>query len=117
MMRRIGTVMRGEEVVSEGEVKVCIICKKINNTVTTILIGLDWFVPLKDGSKALAKTFGTAAVVKAFESKDAVYINGYWLEELKEILQEEFGVGGKLLSVEDKLGKKSKRDTMKLRYK
>lgn len=92
--------------------KVKIYAKKIHNKNVTIVEGLEKFLlDLKDVAKILAKHFACAVSIQDFSNTNtkAIFIQGYWVFELLEILQNEFKLNKQFIYVEDKLKLKSKK--------
>ncbi len=98
--------------------KISIIAKKINNKKVTIVDGLEHFLDLKDVSQTFAKHFACAVTIKEFESKHnvsilsqkkAVFIQGYWIEELVVLLEGELKINKSFINITDKLGNKKKK--------
>jgi translation initiation factor 1 (eIF-1/SUI1) len=90
--------------------KVKIYAKKITNKNVTIIDGLQNFVNVKDVIKIFSKHFACAVTLKDFQSvKDAVFIQGYWVSELVQLLQDEIKLDKKFIQVEDKLNLKTKK--------
>jgi translation initiation factor 1 (eIF-1/SUI1) len=90
--------------------KVRVSAKKLNNKNVTIVEGLDKFVNIKDTVKTFAKHFACAVTIKEYQgSKEAIFIQGYWVNDLLEILENEFKLNKKFIQVEDKLKLKVKK--------
>lgn len=98
-----------KEVFYSKEVSVRIVAKKIQNKNVTLIEGLEKFIEVKDVTKALAKQFATSVTIKDIQGmKNAVFIQGYWVNELVNILTEEFKLKKSLIKVEDRLKMKKK---------
>jgi translation initiation factor 1 (eIF-1/SUI1) len=89
--------------------KVKIIAKKIANKNVTIIDGLNFFVDLKDITKTFSKHFACSVAIKPFQNSEAIFIQGYWIFELVEILQGELKLSKNFIVVEDKLNLKKKK--------
>ena len=100
-----------EEEVIYSNVSIRIISKKINNKNVTLISGLEYFIDLKEATKSLAKHFATSVTIKDEIAglKNAVFIQGYWVDELVEKLVSEFKINKKNIKVEDKLKNKKKK--------
>ena len=101
-----------EEEIVNSNVSIRIISKKINNKNVTLISGLDYFVDLKEVVKTLAKHFATSVTIKDEISglKNAVFIQGHWVDELVEKLTNEFKINKSRIKVEDRLkNKKNKK--------
>ena len=99
-----------EEEVIYSNVSIRIISKKINNKNVTLISGLNYFVDLKEATKSLAKHFATSVTIKDEIAglKNAVFIQGHWVDELVDKLVSEFKINKKNIKVEDRLKKKKK---------
>lgn len=90
------------------KVKIC--AKKITNSTVTIIIGLEKFVNIKETIKTFSKHFACSVTIKEHEnSKEAIFIQGYWVTELLDILQNEFKLKKEFITVEDKINKNKKK--------
>ena len=71
----------------------------------TLISGLEYFVDLKEATKSLAKYFATSVTIKDEIAglKNAVFIQGHWVDELVEKLVSEFKINKKNIKVEDKI--------------
>ena len=100
-----------EEEVIYSNVSIRIISKKINNKNVTLISGLEYFIDLKEATKSLAKHFATSVTIKDEIAglKNAVFIQGHWVDELVEKLVSEFKINKKNIKVEDKLKNKKKK--------
>ena len=100
-----------EEEVIYSNVSIRIISKKINNKNVTLISGLEYFIDLKEATKSLAKHFATSVTIKDEIAglKNAVFIQGHWVDELVEKLISEFKINKKNIKVEDKLKNKKKK--------
>ena len=100
-----------EEEIVNSNVSIRIISKKINNKNVTLVSGLDYFIDIKEASKSLAKHFATSVTIKDEISglKNAVFIQGHWVDELVEKLVTEFKINKKNIKVEDRLKTKKKK--------
>ena len=100
-----------EEEVIYSNVSIRIISKKINNKNVTLISGLEYFIDLKEATKSLAKHFATSVTIKDEIAglKNAVFIQGHWVDELVDKLVSEFKINKKNIKVEDKLKKKKKK--------
>ena len=100
-----------EEEVIYSNVSIRIISKKINNKNVTLISGLENFIDLKEATKSLAKHFATSVTIKDEIAglKNAVFIQGHWVDELVEKLVSEFKINKKNIKVEDKLKNKKKK--------
>ena len=100
-----------EEEVINSNVSIRIISKKINNKNVTLISGLEYFVDLKEATKSLAKHFATSVTIKDEIAglKNAVFIQGHWVDELVDKLVSEFKINKKNIKVEDKLKNKKKK--------
>ena len=99
-----------EEEVIYSNVSIRIISKKINNKNVTLICGLNYFVDLKVATKSLAKHFATSVTIKDEIAglKNAVFIQGHWVDELVDKLVSEFKINKKNIKVEDRLKNKKK---------
>ena len=89
--------------------KIKIMAKKLYNKNVTIVDGLNFFVDLKDITKTFSKHFACAVTVKPYQnSEQMVFIQGYWVNELIDILLNELKLGKNFIVVEDKLNLKKK---------
>ena len=89
--------------------KIRIIAKKLCNKNVTIVDGLNFFVDLKDITKTFSKHFACSVSIKPFQNaEEAVFIQGYWVYELVEILQNELKLNKSFIVIEDKLKLKKK---------
>ena len=100
-----------EEEIIYSNVSIRIISKKINNKNVTLISGLEYFVDLKEATKSLAKHFATSVTIKDEIAglKNAVFIQGHWVDELVEKLVNEFKINKKNIKIEDKLKNKKKK--------
>jgi translation initiation factor 1 (eIF-1/SUI1) len=100
-----------EEEIINSNISIRIISKKINNKNVTLVSGLDYFIDLKEATKSLAKHFATSVTIKDEISglKNAVFIQGHWVDELVEKLVSEFKINKKNIKVEDRLKNKKKK--------
>jgi len=97
------------EVVTNNQFKVKIFAKKLHNKNVTIVEGLQNFVNVKDVIKTFSKHFACSVTLKDFqEFKDAIFIQGYWVNELQTILLDEIKLNKKFIHIEDKLKLKKK---------
>ena len=99
-----------EEEIINSNVSIRIISKKINNKNVTLISGLDYFIDLKEATKSLAKHFATSVTIKDEIAglKNAVFIQGHWVDELVEKLVSEFKINKKNIKIEDRLKNKKK---------
>ena len=89
-----------------------IISKKINNKNVTLISGLENFIDnISTVCKSLAKHFATSVTIKDEISglKNAVFIQGYWVDELVEKLVNEFKINKRIIKIEDRLKNKKKK--------
>jgi len=100
-----------EEEIVNSNVSIRIISKKINNKNVTLVSGLDYFIDIKEATKSLAKHFATSVSIKDEISglKNALFIQGHWVDELVEKLVTEFKINKKNIKVEDRLKTKKKK--------
>jgi len=100
-----------EEEIVNSNVSIRIISKKINNKNVTLVSGLDYFIDIKEATKSLAKHFATSVTIKDEISglKNAVFIQGHWVDELVDKLVTEFKINKKNIKVEDRLKTKKKK--------
>ena len=100
-----------EEEIVNSNVSIRIISKKINNKNVTLISGLDHFIDLKEATKSLAKHFATSVTIKDEIAglKNAVFIQGHWVDELVDKLVSEFKINKKNIKVEDRLKNKRKK--------
>ena len=100
-----------EEEIVNSNVSIRIISKKINNKNVTLVSGLDYFIDIKEATKSLAKHFATSVTIKDEISglKNAVFIQGHWVDELVDKLVTEFKINKKNIKVEDRLKNKKKK--------
>jgi predicted ribosome-associated RNA-binding protein Tma20 len=100
-----------EEEIVNSNVSIRIISKKINNKNVTLVLGLDYFIDIKEATKSLAKHFATSVTIKDEISglKNALFIQGHWVDELVEKLVTEFKINKKNIKVEDRLKTKKKK--------
>ena len=100
-----------EEEIVNSNVSIRIISKKINNKNVTLISGLDHFIDLKEATKSLAKHFATSVTIKDEIAglKNAVFIQGHWVDELVDKLVSEFKINKKNIKVEDRLKNKKKK--------
>ena len=100
-----------EEEIVNSNVSIRIISKKINNKNVTLISGLDHFIDLKEATKSLAKHFATSVTIKDEIAglKNAVFIQGHWVDELVGKLVSEFKINKKNIKVEDRLKNKKKK--------
>jgi predicted ribosome-associated RNA-binding protein Tma20/translation initiation factor 1 (eIF-1/SUI1) len=97
-------------ILTNNGLKVKIYARKISNKNVTIIDGLQNFVNVKDVIKIFSKHFACAVTLKDFQSsKDAVFIQGYWVSDLVQLLQDEIKLDKKFIQVEDKLNLKTKK--------
>jgi translation initiation factor 1 (eIF-1/SUI1) len=90
--------------------QVKILAKKMFNKKVTLIGGLENFVNVKDVIKTFAKHFACAVTIKDVgDMKDAVCIQGYWVSDLVNLLQDEIKLDKKFIKVEDKLNIKKKK--------
>ena len=94
-----------EEEIIYSNVSIRIISKKINNKNVTLISGLEYFVDLKEATKSLAKYFATSVTIKDEIAglKNAVFIQGHWVDELVDKLVSEFKINKKNIKIEDKI--------------
>lgn len=99
------------EMVYTNKLQIRIIARKINNKNVTLVSGLENFIDLSTVTKSLSKHFATSVTIKEDISglKNAVFIQGYWVNELITTLVEEFKLKKNLIKVEDRLKLKSKK--------
>ena len=83
-----------EEEIINSNVSIRIISKKFNNKNVTLISGLDYFVDLKEATKSLSKHFATSVTIKDEIDglKNAVFIQGHWVDELVLKLVSEFKI-------------------------
>ena len=89
-----------------------IISKKIHNKNVTLISGLENFIDNIDTvCKSLAKYFATSVTIKdeICGLKNAVFIQGHWVDELVEKLINEFKINKRIIKVEDRLKNKKKK--------
>ena len=89
-----------------------IIAKKIRNKNVTLISGLENYIDnINTICKSLAKHFATSVTVKDEISglKNAIFIQGHWVDELVEKLIEEFKINKRIIKVEDRLKTKKKK--------
>ena len=100
-----------EEEIVNSNVSIRIISKKINNKNVTLVSGLDYFIDIKEATKSLAKHFATSVTIKDEISglKNALFIQGHWVDELVDKLVTEFKINKKNIKVEDRLKTKKKK--------
>ena len=100
-----------EEEIINSNVSIRIISKKINNKNVTLVSGLDYFIDIKEATKSLAKHFATSVTIKDEIAglKNALFIQGHWVDELVEKLVSEFKINKKNIKVEDRLKNKKKK--------
>jgi predicted ribosome-associated RNA-binding protein Tma20/translation initiation factor 1 (eIF-1/SUI1) len=93
-----------------GSLKVKISTRKMNNKNVTIVEGLENFVNVKDAMKTFSKNFACSVTLKDFQTtKDAIFIQGYWVNELQEILLNELKLNKNFIQVDDKINLKHKK--------
>ena len=100
-----------EEEIINSNVSIRIISKKINNKNVTLVSGLDYFIDIKEATKSLAKYFATSVTIKDEIAglKNALFIQGHWVDELVEKLVSEFKINKKNIKIEDRLKNKKKK--------
>jgi translation initiation factor 1 (eIF-1/SUI1) len=99
-----------QTVLSNNSLKVKIYAKKFNNKNVTVIDGLQNFTNIKDVIKIFSKHFACSVTIKEFQnSKEAVFIQGYWVSELVTLLQDEIKLNKQFIQVEDKLNLKTKK--------
>ena len=100
-----------EEEVIYSNVTIRIISKKFNNKNVTLISGLDYFVDLKEVTKSLSKHFATSVTIKDEIDglKNAVFIQGHWVDELLLKLVNEFKINKNNIKVEDRIKKNKKK--------
>ena len=89
-----------------------IIPKKIRNKNVTLVTGLlNYIDNINTICKSLAKHFATSVTVKdeIFGLKNAIFIQGHWVDELVEKLIEEFKINKRIIKIEDRLKTKKKK--------
>jgi len=100
-----------EEEIINSNVSIRIISKKFNNKNVTLISGLDYFVDLKEATKSLSKHFATSVTIKDEIDglKNAVFIQGHWVDELVLKLVSEFKINKNNIKVEDRIKKNKKK--------
>ena len=100
------------ETVKAKNLTIRIIAKKIRNKNVTLVSGLENYIDnINTICKSLAKHFATSVTVKdeIFGLKNAIFIQGHWVDELVEKLIEEFKINKRIIKVEDRLKTKKKK--------
>ena len=100
------------ETFMKKNLQIRIISKKINNKNVTLISGLENFIDnISTVCKSLAKHFATSVTIKDEISglKNAVFIQGYWVDELVEKLVNEFKINKRIIKIEDRLKNKKKK--------
>ena len=100
------------ETVKAKNLTIRIIAKKIRNKNVTLVSGLENYIDnINTICKSLAKHFATSVTVKDEISglKNAIFIQGHWVDELVEKLIEEFKINKRIIKVEDGLKTKKKK--------
>ncbi len=100
------------ETVKAKNLTIRIIAKKIRNKNVTLVSGLENYIDnINTICKSLAKHFATSVTVKDEISglKNAIFIQGHWVDELVEKLIEEFKINKRIIKVEDRLKTKKKK--------
>jgi len=92
--------------------KIKIVAKKISNKKVTIVEGLKLLnFDYKTLTKSFAKKFACSVSIKDDNTFDnAICIQGYWVNELLDIFETELKLKKQFITVEDKIGKKKKKD-------
>jgi hypothetical protein len=99
-----------QTILTNSSLKVKIYAKKLNNKNVTIIDGLQNFTSVKEVIKIFSKHFACSVTIKDFQnSKEAIFIQGYWVNELVTLLQEEIKLNKQFIQVEDKLNLKTKK--------
>ena len=100
-----------EEEIINSNISIRIISKKFNNKNVTLISGLDYFVDLKEATKSLSKHFATSVTIKDEIDglKNAVFIQGHWVDELVLKLVSEFKINKNNIKVEDRIKKNKKK--------
>ena len=94
---------------SNTQLKIKIVAKKMNNKNVTLIEGLEHFIGLTEATHIFAKKFACSVTIKQLLStNDCILIQGYWVHELVDILEHELKVQKKFITVEDKLKLKKK---------
>ena len=96
-------------IVKAKNLTIKIIAKKIRNKNVS---GLENYIDnINTICKSLAKHFATSVTVKDEISglKNAIFIQGHWVDELVEKLIEEFKINKRIIKVEDRLKTKKKK--------
>jgi translation initiation factor 1 (eIF-1/SUI1) len=99
-------------IVKAKNLTIKIIAKKIRNKNVTLISGLENYIDnINTICKSLAKHFATSVTVKDEISglKNAIFIQGHWVDELVEKLIEEFKINKRIIKVEDRLKTKKKK--------
>ena len=99
-------------IVKAKNLTIKIIAKKIRNKNVTLISGLENYIDnINTICKSLAKHFATSVTVKDEISglKNAIFIQGHWVDELVEKLIEEFKINKRIIKVEDGLKTKKKK--------
>ncbi len=100
------------EAFMKKNLQIRIISKKIHNKNVTLISGLENFIDnIEVVCKSLAKYFATSVTIKDEISglKNAVFIQGHWVDELVEKLINEFKINKKIIKIEDRLKNKKKK--------
>jgi predicted ribosome-associated RNA-binding protein Tma20/translation initiation factor 1 (eIF-1/SUI1) len=99
------------EILSKGkEIKVKIYGKKVNNKNATIVEGLENFINVKEAIKTFSKHFACSVTMKDFkELKNIIFIQGYWVNELQDILLNEIKLNKNFIVIDDKLKLKNRK--------
>lgn len=99
-----------QTILSNNQLKIKIHARKISNKNVTIIDGLQNFANVKDVIKIFSKHFACSVTLKDFQNvKDAIFIQGYWVSELVDLLQSEIKLKKEFIQVEDKLKIKNKK--------
>ena len=100
-----------EEEIINSNISIRIISKKFNNKNVTLISGLDYFVDLKEATKSLSKHFATSVTIKDEIDglKNAIFIQGHWVDELVLKLVSEFKINKNNIKVEDRIKKNKKK--------
>ena len=99
-------------IVKAKNLTIKIIAKKIRNKNVTLISGLENYIDnINTICKSLAKHFATSVTVKDEISglKNAIFIQGHWVDELVEKLIEEFKINKRIIKIEDRLKTKKKK--------
>jgi translation initiation factor 1 (eIF-1/SUI1) len=98
-----------QTILTNNQLKVKIYARKIGNKKVTIIDGLQNFANVKEVIKIFAKHFACAVTLKEFQNcKEAVFVQGYWITEIIDLLQNEIKLNKQFIEVEDKLKLKKK---------